>query len=168
MIGKLSVPRGKRVEPLIWYLYGSGKKNEHTDPHLVAAWRDLAGLEPPRRPDGRRDFRRLTDLLRLPHDALGDRGHDRPVWHCSVRAAPGDRTLSDAEWAQIAADLMDRTGLCPRGQEHEAVRWVAIRHADDHVHIVALLARQDGARPSCGATSSRWRTPAMPLSSGTG
>ena len=41
---------------------------------------------------------------------------------------------------------MDRTGLCPRGQEHEAVRWVAIRHADDHVHIVALLARQDGGK----------------------
>ena len=47
VIGKVSVPRGKRVEPLIWYLYGPGKKNEHTDPHLVAAWRDPAGLEPP-------------------------------------------------------------------------------------------------------------------------
>ena len=146
MIGKVSVPHGKRVEPLIWYLHGPGRKNEHTDPHLVASWRDPAGLEPPRRPDGRRDFRRLTELLRMPHDALGDRGHDRPVWHCSVRAAPGDRTLSDAEWAQTAADVMDRTGLCPRGQEHEAVRWVAIRHADDHVHIVTLLARQDGGK----------------------
>ena len=146
MIGKVSVPRGKRAEPLIYYLYGPGRKNEHTDPHLVAAWRDPAGLEPLRRPDGRRDFRRLTELLRMPHDALEDRGHDRPVWHCSVRAAPGDRTLSDAEWAQIAAEVMDRTGLCPRGQEHEAVRWVAIRHADDHVHIVALLARQDGGK----------------------
>ena len=146
MIGKVSVPRGKRVEPLIWYLYGPGRKNEHTDPHIVAAWRDPTGLEPSRRPDGRRDFRRLTELLRMPHDALGNRGHDRPVWHCSVRAAPGDRTLSDAVWAHIAADVMDRTGLCPTGQEHEAVRWVAIRHADDHVHIVALLARQDGGK----------------------
>jgi hypothetical protein len=27
------------------------------------------------------------------------------------------------------------------------VRWVAIRHAADHVHIVATLARQDGTRP---------------------
>ena len=26
------------------------------------------------------------------------------------------------------------------------MRWVAIRHADDHVHIVALLARQDGGK----------------------
>ncbi len=147
MIGKVSVPRGKRIEPLLWYLYGPGKKNEHTDPHIVAAgWRDPAELEPPRRPDGRRDFRTLTGLLRLPHDALGDRVHDRPVWHCSVRAAPGDQTLSDDEWAEVAADVMHRTGLCPRGQEHDAVRWVAIRHADDHVHIVALLARQDGGK----------------------
>jgi hypothetical protein len=28
----------------------------------------------------------------------------------------------------------------------KAVRWVAIRHADDHVPIVALLARQDGGK----------------------
>lgn len=146
MIGKVSVPRGERVEPLIWYLYGPGRKNEHTDPHIVAAWHDPAGLEPPLRPGGRRDFRRLTGLLRQPHDALGDRGHDRPVWHCSVRAAPGDRMLSDEEWADVAADVMHRTGLALRGQEHDAVRWVAIRHAGDHVHIVALLARQDGAK----------------------
>jgi hypothetical protein len=146
VIGKVSVPRGKRVEPLLWYLYGPGRKHEHTDPHIVAAWRDPDGLEPPLCPDGRRDFRWLAGLLRQPHDALGDLGHDRPVWHCSVRAAPGDRTLSDAERAEVAADVMHRTGLAPRGQEHEAVRWVAIRHADDHVHIVALLARQDGGK----------------------
>jgi len=68
------------------------------------------------------------------------------VWHCSVRAAPGDKTLSDAEWAQVAADVMHRTGLAARGQAEDAVRWVAIRHADDHIHIVATLARQDGAK----------------------
>ena len=59
-------------------------------------------LEPPRRHDGRRDFRHLNGLLQQPHVALGPRGFDRPVWHCSVRAAPGDRMLSDDEWAQVA------------------------------------------------------------------
>lgn len=29
-----------------------------------------------------------------------------------------------------------------------AVRWAAIRHAEDHIHIVATLARQDGDKPS--------------------
>ena len=36
------------------------------------------------------------------------------MWHCSVRAAPGDRMLSDHEWAQVAYDIMHRTGLAPR------------------------------------------------------
>jgi hypothetical protein len=68
------------------------------------------------------------------------------VWHCSVRAAPEDRLLSDAEWAQVAADVMDRAGLAPEGDDL-GVRWVAVRHAADHVHLVATLARQDGTRP---------------------
>lgn len=63
-----------------------------------------------------------------------------------MRAAPDDRLLSDAEWAQVAAQIMDRTGLAPAGDEL-GVRWVAVRHAADHVHIVATLARQDGTRP---------------------
>ena len=65
-----------------------------------------------------------------------------------MRAAPEDRMLSDDEWAAIAHDLMDRTGLSPYGQEDEAVRWVAVRHGEDHIHIVAMLARQDGGKPS--------------------
>jgi hypothetical protein len=55
--------------------------------------------------------------------------------------------LSDDEWAQVASDIMHRTGLAPYGQQGEAVRWVAVRHAADHIHIVAVLARQDGTRP---------------------
>ena len=69
------------------------------------------------------------------------------MWHCVVRAAPDDRMLSDAEWGRLARDTMHRTGLAPHGQDDEAVRWIAVRHADDHVHIVGTLARQDGSRP---------------------
>jgi hypothetical protein len=36
--------------------------------------------------------------------------------------------LSDAEWGRLARDVMDRTGLAPRGQDDDAVRWVAVRH----------------------------------------
>ena len=77
---------------------------------------------------------------------MGEWGFRRPVWHCSMRAAPGDKMLSDDEWAQIASDVMNRTGLSPYGQEDDAVRWVAIRHGDDHIHLVAMLARQDRRR----------------------
>ena len=146
MIGKVS-PHGQRVTGLIYYLFGPGRQAEHTDPHIVAGWRHPAELEPSLHDDGRRDFRHLTGLLQQPHAALGPRGSPRPVWHCSVRAAPDDRILSDDEWAQVACEIMHRTGLAPYGQEDDAVRWVAVRHAPDHIHVVAMLARQDGTRP---------------------
>ena len=144
MIGK--VVRGTDVRRLLYYLYGPGKANEHTDQHLVAGFFDPAYLEPERRPGGSRDFGRLAGLLAQPLAALAGPGYAKPVWHCSVRAAPQDRLLSDAEWAQVAAEIMDRTGLAPEGDDL-GVRWVAIRHAADHVHIVATLARQDATRP---------------------
>jgi hypothetical protein len=147
VIAKISDPRGRRVAGLIRYLFGPGRREEHADPHIVAGWRHPAELEPPLRPDGHRDFRRLTGLLQQPHAALGPRSFDRPVWHCAVRAAPEDRNLSDDEWAQIASDVMHRTGLAPAEQEDDAVRWVAVRHGADHIHIVAMLARQDGGKP---------------------
>jgi relaxase-like protein len=146
VIGKISA-RGTRVSGLIYYLYGPGRDEAHTDPHIVAGWRDPAELEPPLRDSGRRDFRQLSGLLQQPQAALGPRGFDRPVWHCSVRAAPQDRTLSDGEWAQIARDIMHRTNLAPHDQDDDAVRWIAVRHAPDHIHLVAVLARQDGTRP---------------------
>jgi hypothetical protein len=148
MIGKISAPRGEHVQPLLHYLFGPGRREEHTDPHIVAGWRHPADLEPPLRPNGKRDFTKLAGLLLQPQAALGKRAYARPVWHCAMRAAPEDRLLSDDEWAQIAHEVMDRTGLSPYGQEDEAVRWVAVRHGDDHIHLVAMLARQDGGKPS--------------------
>ena len=97
MIGKISTPRGEHVEPLLYYLFGPGRHEEHTDPHIVAGWRHPASLEPALRPDGKRDFARLTGLLKQPQAALGERGYAQPVWHCSMRAAPDDRMLSDDE-----------------------------------------------------------------------
>ena len=148
MIGKITAPHGERAEPLIRYLYGPGRREEHTDPHILAGWRHPAELEPPLRENGTRDFRKLSGLLNQPHAAMGSWGLARPVWHCSMRAAPEDKTLSDDEWAQIACEIMHRTGLAPYSEEDDAVRWVAIRHGEDHIHIVAMLARQDGRRPS--------------------
>jgi hypothetical protein len=148
VIGKISTPRGEHVQPLLYYLFGPGRQEEHTDPHIVAGWRHPADLEPALRADGTRDFTKLAGLLLQPQAALGKRAYARPVWHCAMRAAPEDRLLSDDEWAAIAHDVMHRTGLSPYGQEDEAVRWVAVRHGDDHIHLVVMLARQDGGKPS--------------------
>jgi hypothetical protein len=144
VIGK--VLRGRNVRRLLYYLYGPGLANEHADPHLVAGFGDPAELEPERRSDGTWDFRRLTGLLEQPLVAVAGPGYDQPVWHCAIRAAPEDPVLSDAEWAQVAGRVMHRTGLAPADDEL-GVRWVAVRHAADHIHLVATLARQDGTRP---------------------
>ena len=144
MIGK--VTRGTDARRLLYYLFGPGKANEHTDPHLVAGFGDPAELQPERRPSGSRDLRRLAGLFAQPMAALNGDNYAKPVWHCSIRSAPEDRLLSDAEWAQVAAAVMDRTGLAPAGDDR-AVRWVAVRHAPDHIHLVATLARQDRIRP---------------------
>ncbi len=143
MIGK--VTRGRDLGGLLRYLYGPGRANEHTRPHLVASWRgddvpSLADLEPACRA-GRPDVADLTARLLLPVQLHPDA--DRPVWQCSMRTAPGDRTLTDAEWASIARDVVHRTGFAPHGDD-AACRWIAVRHADDHIHIAVVLARMDG------------------------
>jgi hypothetical protein len=51
---------------LLRYLYAPGKRNEHMNPRLVAAWDgagDLSQLEPSVGDSGKRDFRELIDLL---------------------------------------------------------------------------------------------------------
>jgi hypothetical protein len=114
MIGR--VVRGSHAGGLLQYLYGPGRANEHIHPHLVAGFGDPAELEPDRRLGGAPDLRRLAGLLAQPLAALGRPGYDKPVWHCSVRAAPGDRVLSDTEWAGVATEIMHRTGLAPKSE----------------------------------------------------
>lgn len=146
MIGK--VTRGKNVGGLLRYLFGPGRANEHTNPHLVASWLGddrpmLDGLEPTfegTHPEVAGLSSRLALPMQLRPDAV-----DKPVWQCSMRVADGDRPLTDAEWAGVARDVVERTGFAPAG-DAGGCRWVAVRHADDHIHIAVVLARQDGGR----------------------
>ncbi|MFJ2937272.1 relaxase/mobilization nuclease domain-containing protein [Streptomyces sp. NPDC087219] len=137
-------PPGDRTIGLLAYLYGSGKREEHVDPHLVASFDGMAP-DPGRDPNA--TLKALQQLLDQPVQALPI--HARPakhVWHTSVRTAPGDRALSDEEWAEVARRIVAATGIDP-GEGQPGCRWAAVRHADDHIHIVATLVREDGARP---------------------
>ena len=142
MIGKVS--RGGKVGGLLRYLFGPGRANEHTDPRLVAGWDNPSGLEPSATETGAVDLRRLTSLLEQPITAA-PRPPSKPVWHCSLRTAPTDRRLTDAEWADVAGEVVARAGYAPKDDDG-GCRWVAVRHADDHIHLVVTLARQDGRR----------------------
>ncbi|MFI8323697.1 mobilization protein [Streptomyces sp. NPDC085529] len=136
--------RGSETIGLIRYLYGPGTHEEHIDPHLVAAFDPLT-------PDPGRDpqatYRQLQRLLDQPVNALpAGRRPKKHVWHLSVRASPEDPVLSDDDWAAIARRMVTATGIAPVGDD-AACRWAAVRHADDHIHIIATLVRDDGRRP---------------------
>ncbi|MEH0471770.1 mobilization protein [Streptomyces sp. B21-097] len=136
--------RGSETIGLIRYLYGPGTHEEHTDPHLVAAFDPLTP-DPGR--DSKATYEQLQRLLDQPVNALPtSRRPKNHVWHLSVRAAPEDPVLSDGDWAAIARRMVAATGIAPGGDE-QACRWAAVRHADDHIHIIATLVRDDGRRP---------------------
>ncbi|RPK93819.1 mobilization protein [Streptomyces sp. ADI98-10] len=138
--------QGSSTRGLLNYLYGKGTREEHVDPHLVASFDSMAP-DPGRDPSAtKEDLQRLLDQpLHLLDEAQRP---DQHVWHCSVRAAGTDRILSDEEWGDIARRIMAATGIDPGGVDDAGCRWAAVRHADDHIHIIATLVREDGRRPN--------------------
>jgi len=126
-----SITRGKDAGALGVYLHGPGRHNEHAYNERVAGM-VIAGSIPvtdPTKPgqwvsNMRRAYRGRDDVA-------------RPVWQCSLRTAPGDRRLSDAEWADAAQIFAERLGF----DQHP---WVAVRHADDHIHLALSRVAHDG------------------------
>jgi hypothetical protein len=161
--------RGKRVGGVLRYLFGPGRAEEHVNSRfagaeplgtrygrLIAAsgGKPVEDLQPRATPRGCYDFRALVQWLEeLPRAAgvlrRADGRQEGPgwVWHASLRLAPEDRhrTFSDQAWAHMVAEVLRGAGLIVDGDE-AGVRWVVVRHAEDHVHVVASLVREDGRR----------------------
>lgn len=150
--------RGQRVAGLLYYLFREGRAGErglsaeHTDPRLVAGWDDPLVLAPQRNGRGQWGLAELIGQLEQPLRFAGVPPEATAVYHLVLAAAKDpltkaivDPVLSDGQWADIAAEYVHHLGLAPRG-DPRGVRWVAVRHAADHVHVVATLARQDGIR----------------------
>ncbi len=141
MISKIK--RGRDVGGLMAYLFGPGKHNEHTDPHVVAHWSGLPGETVPVAADGEPDLAPLIADLKTELRAAGLLGKADTVWHCSVAIPAGDGSLSDAHWREVAEAVAEAVGL--EDDQAGAVRWVAVRHGlsaagNDHIHIAATLA----------------------------
>ena len=129
---------------LVRYLFSAGRANDHEDPHVIASW---DGQPEALQPEfmsalGYHDVTGLSRLLSAPVQA-SLQPPAKSVYHLIFRAAPEDRHLSDAEWAELCVEAMDRTGIAKR-DDPTGCRWIAVRHADDHVHLVATLVREDG------------------------
>ncbi|BBA97857.1 hypothetical protein RVR_3802 [Actinacidiphila reveromycinica] len=153
------VSTGSRTRGLLSYLYGPGRRDEHTDPHIVAAFAMPGIPDPGRAPLDQHHtlLSELADYLDQPVRVREQRtGKKVPqhVWHCPVRTAPGDRYLTDEEWAQVARRIVHATGIAPDGDD-AGCRWIAVRHAEDHIHIMATSVREDGRRPRTNRDGQR-------------
>ena len=154
MIAKIT--RGWRPAGLLRYLMGPGRHNEHVNPRVLDTWDGIPVHQPVQIAPGEYDLKGLVAGLTDPAVAGGIRLVDPPpgrngkvpagpVWQCSLRNDASDRVLSDDQWREIVRDLLDRTGIAPRG-DLGGCRWVMVRHADDHVHVEAVLVREDTNR----------------------
>jgi hypothetical protein len=134
------------LEELLLELYQPGEHDRCGRPYLIAKSGGSGNLRSGGSQAGGQDIAQLADWLNEPLARVATPGYRQGVWHCTMRAHPRDRALGDAQWRQIAADILHSTGLAPYG-DPRAVRWVVIRHGTSHVHIIATLARQDGTLP---------------------
>lgn len=134
MIAKIT--RGTRPGDIAAYLHGPGRANEHS-------WTDELGDQ---HPGGiviastvfREGDTRGADWAKLLRESASTRPEIRkPIWHVSLRNRPDDRSLSDAEWAAAAQSFAEQMGFA----EHP---WVAVRHGEDHIHLVTSRVRPDG------------------------
>ncbi len=134
---------------LMRYLAGPGKRNEHSDPHLVAgdgavvAWWDDAQLD-------RDAATRIGAHLDGARRATGTEVAGGHVWHCSLSLPAGDGQLPDERWAAITGEFVQEMGFAGDGAKAPC-RWAAVRHGvasngNDHVHVVVSLIRDDGTK----------------------
>jgi hypothetical protein len=129
MIGKIT--RGARVGDIAAYLHGPGKANEHEYAGQLggAVIGGNLGLE------GERSGKYWAPILRKAAATRTD--IKKPIWQASLRCAPNERRFADHEWADAAQLVAEKMGFA----EHP---WVAVRHADDHIHIVVARVTDDG------------------------
>jgi hypothetical protein len=145
------ITRGDHQLGLVRYLFSeqdkAGRRNEHTNPRLVAA--DGSVQEPVGEPLSADQRRNLAETLDAPHAMYGVDVPQGYSWHVSFSTKGGvDRDLSDGEWAEIATAAMERLGFT-EAPGRAACRWAAVHHGkslagNDHIHIAVDLVREDG------------------------
>jgi hypothetical protein len=145
------VVRGNNIGRTVNYLFGPGKHNEHTNPHLIAAW-DTAWLDDPAlsasltTTKGRARLIAALDAPRILHEVEVPGGH---VYHVPLSLPAEDGLLGDTRWRQVVEEAIDRLGFGPDSAGRGGCRWIAVHHGlsingNDHIHVVVQLVRGDG------------------------
>lgn len=147
---------------LLRYLFGPGKSNEHTNPHLVAGW-DPEWLEGGAFAQRHRGWlARLAREIDAPmtgHAVSLEGGH---VYHVVLSIPSQDGLLGDAGWRELVEQAVDRLGFGPTDDGRAGCRWVAVHHGpskqgNDHVHVAVNLVRGDGTVADTYRDWPRWR-----------
>ena len=147
MIAK--VTSGSSGRGLIRYLFGPGQANEHTDQRVITSGLELGGES---LAGGNLSSQEIADIgagLDAAHEVFGTNPQGGHILHVSLSLPPGDRQLSDDQWAQIAHKAMEALGL--EGEGMQPAAWVAVGHGtsangNQHIHVAASLVRVDGSR----------------------
>ncbi len=117
------ITRGSDPGRIGVYLHGPGRAEEHVYKGRLGG-AVIAGTVPVLEP------RASGEWVAEMRAAISRRPDiTRPVWQASLRSAPGDRVMSDVEWADAAQGFATSMGFA----DHP---WVAVRHGQDHVHVV--------------------------------
>lgn len=149
-----NIVSGAKMHGVTAYLFGPGRANEHTNPHLLAASSPLVfqaggagaerdesvaaelsdavdeariafGTEVVRRVKGAKEAQDREGWPAKQATALAER-HEH-VWHCSLALAPDEGKIDEEKWAKIATEFMRRMGFS--GNEGVAdARWYAVHH----------------------------------------
>jgi len=145
MIIHASPTYGSRVRGLVEYLYGPGRSDEHTDPHVIAANTTLLLDDRAPTPLARKMLATELDNTRA---LLAPDVTEKFVFHASISLAPEDGPVSEETWQDIATSVAEHLGF---GEDTPGarVRWMAVHHGlskngNDHIHLVANLISEDG------------------------
>jgi Relaxase/Mobilisation nuclease domain len=147
MISK--VTSGSSGRGLIRYLFGPGQANEHTDQRVITSGLELGGEALAGGNLSSQEIAEIGAGLDAAHEAFGTNPKGGHILHVSLSLPPGDRQLSDDQWAHISHKAMEALGL--EGEGMQPAAWVAIGHGtstnhNQHIHIAASLVRVDGSR----------------------
>ncbi|GAA4552690.1 relaxase/mobilization nuclease domain-containing protein [Amycolatopsis samaneae] len=161
--------RGTDTTGLLRYLFGPGAANEHTHPHLIAAWDPewLAGgvfAELIGQHGGLAKLGRDIDAAMTGHEVDVDGGH---VYHVALSVPPADSNagagfFGDTLWRELVEEAIVHMGFGPDPDGTGGCRWVAVHHGlsaegNDHVHLVVNLVRGDGRIANTYRDWPRWR-----------
>ena len=132
MIQKAQIGRGFRG--VLTYVFDESAERGHARARIVDT--NMAGETPRELAAEFGLFRRLNPDL------------TRAVYHYSLRL-PEDEALTAAQWGAFSRDYLAAMGF-------DAVPYVVVQHAADHVHIVASRVQFDGRTVPDG--NDRWRS----------